>query len=286
MKDWIEILLRSIALFLITFFSIRIMGKKQPTRMTAFHFINYVVIAILVALISVNIIDNLVFGLIALGVWILFFIALDYLSLKSKWMHDWINGKETILIKDGKVMEENLIKERLTGEELLSGLRSKNAFNLADVEFAIMESTGEINVLLKSDKKPITSYDLGKEVSPKVAPQTVILDGTILNESLSNIGLNQNWLNTQLESIGVSLENVFIGQVDASGDLYIDLFDDAIQIPQPKVKEMLYANLEKTQADLITFALETENLEAKSMYSTNADKLQNIIERLEPHLLR
>jgi len=286
MKDWIEILLRSIALFLLTFFSIRIMGKKQPTRMTPFQFINYVVIAILAALISVNIINNLVFGLIALGVWILFFIALEYLSLKSKWLHDWINGKETILIKDGKVMEENLIKERLTGEELLRGLRSKNAFNLADVEFAIMESTGEINVLLKSDKNPITPYDLGREVSPKTAPQTVILDGTILNESLSNIGLNQNWLNTQLDSMGVSLENVFIGQVDASGDLYIDLFDDAIQIPQPKVKEMLYANLQKTQADLLTFALETENLEAKSMYSTNADKLQNIIGKLEPHLLR
>lgn len=286
MKDWIEILLRSIALFFLTFASIRIMGRRQPTRMTPFHFFNYIVIAILAALISANIIKNLVFGLIVLGVWIIFSIALDYLSLKSKWIHDWINGKETILIKNGKVMEENLMKMKLTGEELLRDLRYKNAFNIADVEFAIMESTGEINVLLKSDKKPITSYDLGRKVSPQAEPQTVILDGTILNESLSNLGLNQNWLKIQLERIVVSLENVFIGQVDSSGDLYVDLFDDAIQIPQSNVKEMLYANLEKTQADLLTFALETENSEAKSMYSTNADKLQNIIKKLEPYLLR
>jgi len=60
-------------------------------------------------------------------------------------------------------MEDNLAKERMTGQEFLQGLRSKNAFNLADVEFAVMETTGDINISLKSDKKPVTSYDLGKK---------------------------------------------------------------------------------------------------------------------------
>ena len=62
-----------------------------------------------------------------------------------------MNGKGTVLIK-GKIMEENLLKARITGEELLRDLRTKNVFNLADVEFALMESNGEINVLMKSDK--------------------------------------------------------------------------------------------------------------------------------------
>lgn len=285
MKTWIEILIRSASLFFLTLLFIRIMGKRQLSRMTSFNFVNYTVISIIVALISTNIIENLAFGFISLGVWFLFAIGLDYLCLESKLIHDWVYGKETILIKDGKVMEENLNQVRFTGEELLRELRSKNAFNLMDVEFALMESTGEINLLLKSDKKPITSHDLGTQVSPQTESQSVILDGNIIDEALTNRGLNRSWLNTQLEILGVSLDNVFIGQVDSCGDLYVDLFEDSIQIPKPKVKELIYANLEKTQADLLSFALETENPKAKDMYSNDAQKLQNIVKKLEPYLL-
>lgn len=285
MKTWIETLIRSVGLFFLTLLFIRIMGKRQLARMTSFNFVSYTVIAILVALISTNIIKNLAFGFITLAVWVLFTIGLDYLCLASKLIHDWVYGKETILIKNGKIMEENLSQVRFTGEELLRELRSKNVFNLMDVEFALMESTGEINILLKSENKPITSHDLGKQVSPQSESQTVILDGNIIDEALTTRGLNRGWLNTQLESLGVSLDNVFIGQVDSSGDLYVDLFQDSIQIPKPQVKELIYANLEKTQADLLSFALDTENPKAKDMYSNDAQKLKSIVKKLEPYLL-
>lgn len=286
MQTWIEILIRSATLFFLALFLSRILGKQQIVRNTPFHFVTYVVIAIIAALISVNIIKNLVFGFMALGIWVLFTIALDYLAIKSKIAHDIINGKETILIKNGKIMEENLMQLRLTGEELLRELRSKGIFNLADVEFAVMETTGEINALLKSDKKPITPVDMGIKTAPHTAPQTVILDGNIMDEALANVGLNQDWLLLQLEHAGISLKNVFIAQVDSSGDLYLDLFDDVIQIPQPKNKEMLYANLNKSQSDFLKYSLETENKNARSMYAANADKLQNIVKKLEPYLLR
>ena len=258
----------------------KIMGRKHASKMTPFNFINYAVIAILISLVSINIISNWAFGIIALAVWIVLPILLDYLSMKSKLIYNLINGKETILVKEGKVMEENLTQLRFSGEDLLREMRSKNVFNLADVEFAVMESTGDINVILKSDKKPITPHDLGIKVSPQGAPQTVIIDGNVINESLSNMGLNQGWLNAQLETLGVTLENVFIGQVDSSGELYVDLYDDLIKIPQSNVKELLYANIEKSQADLMSYALETENPKAKAMYTNNANKLKNIMEKL------
>lgn len=286
MQMWQQILLRSILLFFFTLILVRFIGKRNIARITAFGFVSYIVIAVLVTLISVNMITNLAFGFIALGVWVLLTIVLDYLSIKSKRIHDLISGKETVLIKHGKIMEESLLQARLTGEELLRELRSKNAFNLADVEFAVMETTGEVNVFLKSDKKPVTAHDLGRKVAPQAEPQTVILDGNVLNESLSSLGLNKEWLRIQLENAGVSLDNVFVGQVDSSGDLYLDLFDDSVQLPQSKVKEMLYANLEKSQADLMTFALETKDENAKVMYSKNAEKLKQLMERLEPYLLR
>lgn len=286
MKDWIVILLRSTFLFFLTLIMVRVLGKRQPSRMNPFSFVYYMVIAIIAALISTNLIRNMVWGSISLAVWILLPIALDYLALKSKWIHDLVNGKPTILIKDGKVMEENLIQVRYTGEELLRELRSKNAFNLADVEFAVMETTGDINVLMKTDKKPVTPYDLGRKVSPQPEPQTVILDGNILNEPLSNLGLNQEWLKVQLENMGITPDNVFIGQVDGSGDLYVDLFNDSLQVPQPKVKELIYANLKKCQADLMTFALETEDPQVKNMYLKNFNKVEQVTRKLEPYLLR
>ncbi|MDF2571161.1 MAG: hypothetical protein K0R55_2765 [Sporomusa sp.] len=286
MQAWVQVLVSSVSLFFLLLLLVRLMGKRNIVRLTPFRFVSYIVVAVIAALMSLNLIENLAFGFIALAVWVLFPIALDYLSLKSKWVHDLINGKETVLIKHGKIMEENLLQTRLTGEELLRELRSKNAFNLADVEFAVMEDTGDINVFMKSDKKPVSSYDLGIKVAPLAEPQTVILDGTILNEPLFSLGFNTEWLGIQLETTGVSLDNVFIGQVDSSGDLYLDLFDDSVQLPQPKVKEMLYANFEKVEADLTTFALETQDLAAKKMYSQHAEKLKQLMQKLKPYLLR
>jgi uncharacterized membrane protein YcaP (DUF421 family) len=288
MLGWIEILVRTTILFFLSLILVRIMGKRHPLKMTPFTFFSYVVLAIISALIAVNIIENYVFGIIALLTWGILSIAADYASMKSKTVHDLIYGHESILIKDGKVMEENLSKERLTGEELLRALRSKNAFAVTDVEFAIMEPTGDINVLLKSDKKPVTPYDLEQKVAPQSAPQTVILDGNIINESLSNLGLSQSWLQIQLDTLGVTLDNVFIGQVNSSGELYVDLFDDVLTAPPPQsqVRELIYANLEKCQADLLSFALETEDETAKKMYSKDAQKLKELMDKLRPYLLR
>lgn len=286
MDIWLILLFNSIILFFLALLLTRFMKKKTLSNATPFDFISYAVIAIIITLISLNIITNIYFGLITLAVWAMIPIILDYASMKSQWIYNIINGKERVLIKNGKVMEDNLSKERITGQEFLQTLRSKKTFNLADVEFAVMETTGDINVSLKADKKPVTSYDLGKKVASKTEPQTVILDGNMLNEGLTNSGLNQGWLRTELENKGVALENVFIGQVDSSGDLYVDLFDDMIQVPKTQIKEMLYASLQKSQSDLMSFSLDTDNKVAKAMYLKNAENLKRVLQKLEPYLLR
>lgn len=284
MPGWLIVLFRSVGLFIIVFALTRALGKKHPAKVTPFRFIVYTVLAAITTLTALNMV-SLEFGLIALAVWFLLPLAGEYLATRSKWAHDLLHGRETVVIQQGKVMEENLRQARVNGEELLSELRNKNVFNLADVEFAVMEPSGDLNVLLKSEKTPVTPYDLGKQVSPRPEPQTVILDGNILNDQLALLGLNRHWLKEQLEGAGVSLDNVFIGQVDGTGELYLDLFDDTLQNPKPQVKKMLYASLEKAQASLTTFSLETEDEDAKNMYSEYAGKLGEQLEKLKPHLL-
>ncbi len=286
MNTWLILLFNSIILFFLAFIITKYMKKKTLSRATPFDFISYTVVAIIISLISLNRVNNIYFALTTLVVWALMPLALDFASMRSKWIYNIIHGKERVLVKNGRIMEDNLSKERITGQEFLQEMRSKKAFNLADVEFAVMETTGDINVSLKADKKPVTPHDLGKDVSSKTEPQVVILDGNILNEGLVNAGLNRGWLTSQLENKGVQLENIFLGQVDSSGDLYVDLFDDMIQVPKTQIKEMLYASLQKTQADLVTFSLDTEDKAAKAMYSQDAKKLEHIIKKLEPYLLR
>lgn len=286
MSSWLITLFTSIVLFFLTFVITKYIKKKTLSRSTPFDFISYTIIAIIISLTSLNIVNNIYFALITLAIWVLMPILFDFASMKSKSIYNIMHGKERVLVKNGKIMEDNLSKERITGQEFLQEMRSKKVFNLADVEFAVMETTGDINVSLKSDKKPVTPYDLGVQTAPKAEPQTVILDGNILNEGLTNAGLNHGWLKTQLEIKGVALENVFLGQVDSSGDLYVDLFDDMIQVPKTQIKEMLYASIKKSVADLISFSLECENEDAKNMYSQNAKKLEDLIKKLEPYLLR
>lgn len=286
MNSWLIILFNSIVLFFLTVVITKYMKKKNLSRATPFDFISYAVIAIIITLISLNILNNNYFGLITLAVWALMPLILDYVSMRSKWIYNLIHSKKRVLVKNGKIMEDNLSKERITGQEFLQEMRSKKAFNLADVEFAILETNGDINVSLKADKKPVTPYDLGKQVGSKTEPQVVILDGNILNQGLTNAGLNRSWLTAQLEIKGVSLENVFLGQVDSSGDLYVDLFDDMIQVPKTQIKEMLYASIQKSQADLMSFSLDCDDEDTKTMYLQNAEKLEKIIKKLEPYLLR
>ena len=285
MPVWTIILLRSVFFFFLVLFLVRIMGKRNPSRLIPFKFTLYVMIGVTAALTAVGAV-NLFLGVVALAVFSLLPIGLDLLSARSKFVHDIVNGRETVLVKQGKVMEENLNQVRLTGEDLLRELRYKNVFNLNDVEFAVMEATGDINMVLKSDKKPVTPKDLEWKVSPQTEPQTVILDGSVSNEALTEMGLNRNWLEQQLETMGISLENVFIAQVDTTGELYVDLFDDSVSLSQPKVREMLYANLEKAQAELSGFVLEIEDQETKEAFAGNAQRLEDLLEKLRPHLLR
>lgn len=284
MAEWGVIALRTIGLFVLLLLAFPLLGRRSVASMNMLEVIISIVTATMIALIALKVVPNLAYGLLALFIWFAGILILQYFIQKSKWAQDRITGKEIIVIKNGKVLEENLQSARLTGEELLSQLRRKNIFSLADVEFALLEANGEITTLLKREKQPLTPNDLRVKVSVYQEPQTVILDGNIMDEPLTTAGLNREWLLNQLEQIGVTLDNVFIAQVDSMGELYVDLFDDTIQTPQPTTKQLLLSTLEKLEADFLSHELETENQEWKRNYQQYAQRIKEIIAKLEPYL--
>ncbi|SMF83297.1 Uncharacterized membrane protein YcaP, DUF421 family [Paenibacillus uliginis N3/975] len=286
MPNWLEIALRTLVAIVVLFFMTKLLGKRQVSQLSFFEYITGITIGSLAAYISLDLEANWYLGIISLGVWVAVSIGIEFLQIKSKKARDFIDGKATVLIKDGKVLEDNLKKERLATDELLEQLRSKDVFKLADVEFAVMEPNGDINVLLTKDNLPLTPNHLGIKVGPEPESQTVIMDGKIMDEPLATIGLSRAWLNTELEKTGVAVENVFLGQVDSYGQFYVDLFDDQIKVPEPQIKATLYATLKKCEADLELFGLTTQNKKAKEMYEQCAKQLQSVITEVKPCLHR
>jgi uncharacterized membrane protein YcaP (DUF421 family) len=284
--EWLIIIARSAGVFFLVWFLVRLLGKRAISRLTLLDLIILIAIGVMAAALSLDLVPSLVNGLIPLGVWIVLPIALYALSLKFKAVRDLYQGKETVLVSHGRVLENKLLESRLTPEDFLGLLRQKSVFNFADVEFAVLEPTGDINVLLKKEQQTLTPRTMGIKVAEESVPQTVILDGNIMDEALTAMGLNRNWLLTEINKAGVAVENIFIAQVDSTGQLYLDLFDDAIQIPKPTIREMTLATLKKCQADCEVFALGTRDTNARAMYGEAANTLNNIIDELEPLLAR
>ncbi|MCY8235086.1 DUF421 domain-containing protein [Priestia endophytica] len=284
MPDWLDIVVRSLIFLVVLFLITKWLGKKQLSQLSFFEYVTGITIGSIGAEVITGLERNIFNGILGIVIFAAIPFLAGLLSLKSKGFRDFIEGKATVFIKDGKIMEDNLKKEKYTTDELLELLRKKNVFQAADVEFAALEPTGDLSVLLKKENQPVTAKDVNIKVAPIKEPQTVIMDGEILDEPLSTAGRSRSWLNTELEKQGVTIENVFLGQVDSYGQLTIDLFDDKLQVPPPQEKPLMLSTLKKCQADLELFALGTEVKEAKHMYSKNSEKLQETIDKVGPIL--
>ncbi|MGG0411908.1 DUF421 domain-containing protein [Peribacillus simplex] len=285
MPDWIEILLRSLFFLIVLFLITKVLGKKQLSQLSFFEYVTGITIGNVGAELATKVEGNIIHGVLSILVFAIAPFIAGLISLKSKTFRDLIEGKASVFIKDGKVMEDNLKKEKYTIDELLGLLRKKDVFDISEVEFALLEANGDFSVMLKKQNQPVTAKDLNLSVAAVKEPQTIIMDGSILDEPLSTIGLNRNWLHTELDKLGVILDNVFLGQANSNGELTVDLFDDKLKVPSPQEKPLMLATMKKCQADLELFALGTESKEAKEMFSKNSEKLQKAIDNVA-HILR
>ncbi|AST91857.1 hypothetical protein BC6307_11500 [Sutcliffiella cohnii] len=283
MPGWVEVLLKTFVVIVLFFAITKLVGKKKVGDLGLFEFLTSITIAGLSAFIIIA--DRpFIHGIISILLIGLVLFLIDLFALKSKKFHDFTKGNGTVLIKDGKILEDNLKKEKLTTDELLSSLRQKNIFKYADVEFAILEATGDVSVFPKKEMLPLTPKLLNIKVAEEKEPYTVIQDGKIVEDSLGKSGKNRQWLQTELDKLGVLLENIYVGQVDSYGELTIDLYDDTITVPSPQQRPLLLAMLKKCAADLEGFALATDNKEAKEMFEKNKNKLNNAIKKVESYL--
>lgn len=287
MAEWLEIVLRTAVSVIFLFLLTKLLGKRQVSQLSLFEYITGITIGSIVAYVSLDAETNWYLGLVSLIVWVSFSYGIELLQIKSKKLRDFFDTKGRVLIQNGKILEGNLKKERLTTDELMEQLRKQMVFKVADVEFAIMEPSGDINVMLTKENQPLTPKDLGLKPPPEKMPQVIVMDGKIMDEALMKSGYSHSWLDKKLKEIGAAAKDVFLAQVDSSGQLYVDLFDDRKKtVIAPQEKTALLATLEKCGNDLALFGIAAGNKNLQSVYKETARKMEEIIAELKPHLQR
>lgn len=221
--DIADIIIRSFTAVIVLFILTRIMGKKQVSQLTFFDYIVGISIGSVAAVLAVD--NTIVYshGIASMVIWAIFPLLLSYISMKSIPARKLLDGKPTIIVQNGKLIEDNLKKIQLNINDVLEELRLNGAFNIADVEFAILETSGKVSVQFKSQKQPVTPSDLNIPTGYQGLSANVIIDGQIMHENLSLLRLDENWLIGELKKQNVSSSSeVLLASLDTNGKLHID----------------------------------------------------------------
>lgn len=214
--------IRTVILFAMVFIGLRIMGKRQIGQLQPFELVIVILLAELAALPMANSGVPLVNGILPILILVLAQVLLSYVSLKSLWARGVICGTPSIVIKNGRIMEKELRKIRYNINDLLEQLRAKDIFNIADVEFAILETSGELNVISKSQKRPLTPEDIGVPTNYEGLSTALIIDGQVIKKNLTRNNLSIEWLQNEIAKYNYhDFTELLLVSLDTSGNLYI-----------------------------------------------------------------
>jgi uncharacterized membrane protein YcaP (DUF421 family) len=232
----VEVISKAASLTIIAYFVTlilsRLLGRKLISQMTFFDFVVGVILGSAAVNASTVQQNSSLSGFIILIVITLLTLLIDFTHIKSILLRKTIESEPVTVIENGKIVDGNMKKIRLTTEELMMLLREKNTFNIADVEFAVMEIDGKLSVQPKSQKQPLTPSDLNIPTPYKGLTRDLIIDGKILQNNLNYIDLNEQWLMEQIKGYGIQdVKDVFYAGLDTSGNLYVSKKQEAEERP-------------------------------------------------------
>lgn len=213
---------RAAILYLLVVLIVRIMGKHQIGQLQPFELVITIMISELAAVPMQDPDIPLINGIIPILTLLLLQVSLSLLSLKSETARRIICGGPSILIENGKIIQSELTKLRYNLNDLLEQLRLKNYPNISDIEYAILETSGKLSIIPKSQKRPVHPEDLQIQTPYEGLPITLIVDGSLKRQNLTRAKLTEEWLRNELGKFGLNQWNqVFLASLDTTGKLYI-----------------------------------------------------------------
>ncbi|NLZ43498.1 MAG: DUF421 domain-containing protein [Clostridia bacterium] len=227
MPEIIAVVIRAAIAFFLLLLMTRLMGKTQLSQLNFFDYVVGITIGSTASTLATNTETPVVAGVTSILVWSGLAMAIDRLTLKNLYASKIIEGEPSVIIKNGKLMEEAMAKANYDMEELMTQLRNRGVFDLSQVEEAVLETNGQLSVLLKSQYRPVTPEDLNLDTQYEGMPQILVVDGNIARHRLAELELDEVWLWEQLRNLGINdLSEVMVAQLDTKGKLYVDKKSD------------------------------------------------------------
>ena len=211
---------RAIVLYLVVLIVMRLMGKRQIGELQPFELAISIMIADLASVPMSELGIPLTNGIIPILGLLVMDLLISWLNMKSINIRKIVCGKPSILIYRGKIDEKQLRKERFTINELQERLRGDNIFDIADVEYAILETNGEISVITKPEKKNVTLEDMKIDADYTGIPYDLVVEGKIMHDNLKNIGKDEKWLDNELKKLKTKSSNVLIATINGKQQIF------------------------------------------------------------------
>lgn len=217
-------IIRTLILFTVVVVALRLMGKRQIGQLQPYELVIIIMLSELAAIPMEDIGIPLYGGLLPILTLLVAEVILSYISLKSVKARELICGMPAVLIEGGKIMEKELERTRFNINDLLEELRSKNFPDISDVEFAILETSGHLSVIPKSQKRPLVPQDLNISTQYEGLPLPLVIDGRVMDNNLQKARLNPGWLTSELNKFGIkSAKDVLFASLDTEGRLFYQL---------------------------------------------------------------
>ena len=212
--------IRSIIIYIIVLIVMRLMGKREIGQMQPFELAISIMIADLASIPMTDIGIPISNGIIPILGLLVMHLVISILNMKSTKAREIICGKPSILIFRGKIDQKVLKKERFTINELEERLRDNNIFNIGDVEYAVLETSGQVTVIPKPSKRPTIPEDFNIEPQYEGIPYDLVVDGKVMYKNLEKLGKNYVWLQRQTEKFGIKPEEALIVTIDGNNQFY------------------------------------------------------------------
>lgn len=216
-----EIIMRVIIFYIYAVILLRLMGKGLTFQQKPYDFMVLMLIGSTSAALIVNRDVPILNGIVAMTL-LAFLHTVISIGALSNPLKTVLGGRPDILIRNGRIVKENLIKNQVNVEQLIAGLRTKGYRRIHDVEFAVLEAGGQLSVIPKSQLRPVNPTDLQLSTSYEGISTPVVIDSKVIKENLYSLGLDEDWLATEISKRKIKgVEKVLFAAIDTDGSLYV-----------------------------------------------------------------
>lgn len=230
MNEGLVVVIRSVISFFTILIFAKILGKQQISQLTFFDYVLGITIGSIAAELTTDLSNRAWPQWVGLLCWAILGYLMEYITMKWRYAAKYIEGEPTIVIMNGKIMEDALRKMRFRVSDIMELLRNKDVFDLNEVDFAIIEPNGQLSVLKKPECLPLTAKDMKINKKSSGISTELIYDGILIEENLHQLNKNKAWLMKQLKAQGIKdISEVFLATLNPAGSFYVDKYKDHIK---------------------------------------------------------